>query len=192
MLIKLKWLLSIVLIVATNVSVADAGPTNVLVVMNATSPDSVTVARYYMARRGIAAKYLCKVYCPTEEQIKDDVFEETIRTPIKRYLTSKGLKDKIDYIVLTKGIPIRTAQHWGIDNALTCMFNEHDVQMENPYFNEKRHFSHSEYGYVPGHEAGRADCRGRKGPGGPRAEGQAREGPFPIGCQSQLGRLAGL
>lgn len=140
----MKWLLSIALTVMVVGSVA-AGPKNVLVVMNASSPDSVTVARYYMAKRGIAEKYLCKIYCPTDEQIKDDVFSKSIRTPVMKFLSTSGLKDKIDYIVLTKGIPIRTAEHWGIDSALTCMFSQYDTQMENPYFNENKHFSHTEY-----------------------------------------------
>jgi len=139
-----KWILSIVLVALVGLPAASA-PTNVLVVMNANSPDSIAVARYYMAKRAITDKYLCKVYCPSDEQIEDEVFAKTILTPIKQRLETSGLKDKIDYIVLTKGIPIRTADRWGIDSALTCMFSGYNVQMHNPYFGEKRHFSHREY-----------------------------------------------
>ena len=141
----MKALLSILLCALAVSVAAAAGPGNVLVVTNANSPDSAAVARYYMAKRGIAAKYLCKIDCPTDEVIKDDVFTKTIRTPVGEYLTKSGLKDKIDYIVLTKGIPIRTAEHWGIDSALTCLFSKYDTQMENPYFNERKHFTHAEY-----------------------------------------------
>jgi len=133
---------ALVLFVCSSVA---AGPSNVLVVMNANSPDSVAVAKYYAAKRAIAARYICKIYCPTDEQIADEVFVKSIREPIKRYLTSTGLKDRIDYIVLTKGIPIRTVQHWGVDSALTCMFSNYDTQMENPYFEEQKHFSRKEY-----------------------------------------------
>ncbi len=126
-------------------STAICGPSNVLVVMNGNSPDSATVARYYMAKRGIAGKYLCKIYCPTDEQIKDEVFAKTVLTPIKQYLKTSGLKDEIDYIVLTKGIPIRTAAHWGIDSVLTRPFSGCQTQAENPYFDAKQHFSHGKY-----------------------------------------------
>jgi uncharacterized protein (TIGR03790 family) len=141
----MKWLLSMSLAVIIAGSVMAAGPRNVLVVMNPNSPDSIAVARYYMAKRGITDKYLCKIYCPTYEQIKDEVFAKTIRTPIKQHLITSGLKDKIDYIVLTKGIPIRTAEHWGIDSALTRMFSDYDAKMENPYFDQNKHFSHRDY-----------------------------------------------
>lgn len=140
-----KRALWIILLAGLICSSVNSGPGNVLVVINANSPDSIAVAKYYAAKRAIAGKYLCKIHCPTDEQIADEVFVKSIREPIKEYLTSSGLKDKIDYIVLTKGIPIRTVQHWGVDSALTCIFSSYDTQMENPYFGEQKRFSHKDY-----------------------------------------------
>lgn len=128
-----------------------AGPRNVLVVMNVNSPDSVSVGKYYASKRGIPAKLICKIDCPTDEQIKQEVFEKSIRDPIRKFMSDAGLKDRIDYIVLTKGIPIRaynskSDEHWGVDSALTCLFSKQNAQMENPYFGERKRFSHKEYG----------------------------------------------
>ena len=98
------------------------GPANVLIVVNETSPDSVAVGAYYVQKRGILPKFVCKIQCSGSEQsIGFDAFEKTIRTPIREFVTRNGLKDRIDYIVLTRGIPIR-ASDWGVDSALTCLF----------------------------------------------------------------------
>jgi len=121
------------------------GAGNVLVVMNADSADSVAVADYYAAKRGIASKFICKIHCPTAEEIDDDVFHKSIRDPIRDYLTKAGIKDQVDYIVLTRGIPIRTQKMWGIDSALTCLFTDDDQQMYNPYYHEDKPFSSKEY-----------------------------------------------
>lgn len=140
------WMISLsVLLTVLGCSAVNSGPSNVLVVINADSPNSVAVGTYYAAKRAIAPKFVCKIDCPTDEQIADDVFAKSIREPIKKYLTSTGLKDQIDYIVLTMGIPIRTHEHWGVDSALTCMFSNYDTKMENPYFGEQKRFSHKDY-----------------------------------------------
>ena len=74
-----------------------------------------------------------------------NVYEETIREPIKKYLMESGLKGQIDYIVLTKGIPTRTSEHWGIDSALTCLFHPQSSKRPNPYYRAQDHFSHKKY-----------------------------------------------
>lgn len=141
----MKFPLLAVLVVLFACSASFAGPSNVLVVINSNSADSVAVARYYAANRGIGERYLCKINCPTDEQIKDEVFAKSIREPIKRYLVTKKLRTQIDYIVLTRGIPIRTDAKWGVDSALTCPFSEYDTQMENPYFGERGRFTSKEF-----------------------------------------------
>jgi uncharacterized protein (TIGR03790 family) len=121
------------------------GVTNVLVVVNTNSTDSTYIGKYYAAKRVIPARNICKIACPTDEQIAHEVYVKSIRGPIREYLRSNGLKDKIDYIVLTRGIPIRTAAHWGVDSALTCLWIDEDQQMNNPYFREDKPFTSAEF-----------------------------------------------
>ena len=140
----LKLLLSILIGILACPS-AFAGPTNVLVVMNGNSADSITVSKYYASKRGIDRKYICKIYCPSKEIVSDKVFEQTIRGPIKKYLMETGLKGQIDYLVLTKGIPIRTNDRWSVDSLLTCPFHDYRSQRPNPYFKAQERFSHKQY-----------------------------------------------
>ncbi len=121
------------------------GPANVLVVVNTNSADSKEVGRYYAGKRGIPNKNICGITCPTDEQIEHDIYIKQIRDPIRRYLKSSGLRDRIDYIVLTRGMPIRTSAHWGVDSALTCLWMDDEVQMNNPYFREDMPFTSAEY-----------------------------------------------
>ena len=141
---RLKLLWSIV-ISALACAPALGGPTNVLVVMNGNSADSITVSKYYASKRGIDRKYICKIYCPSDEFVTDEVFEETIRGPIKTYLMETGLKGQIDYLVTTKGIPFRTKGRWSVDSVLTCPFHDYRSQQQNPYFGAKKRFSHKQY-----------------------------------------------
>ena len=124
---------------------SDSGrPDNVLVVVNETSPDSVAVGAYYAAKRNIAPRFICRIQCPSDEKIEETVFQKTIRDPIRNFLTRKKLRDQIDYIVLTRGVPIR-AGDWGVDSSLTCLFQDTPAQMHNPYYNADEPFSHSGY-----------------------------------------------
>lgn len=125
---------------------AGRGSRNVLVVINTDSPDSVAVGSYYVAKRKIAPELVCRIKCPTDELILDEVCRKTIRDPIRKYVVEKKLRDRIDYIVLTKGIPIRTAQRWGVDSSLVCLFQDADTQMNNPYFGSRQRFSHADFG----------------------------------------------
>ena len=133
------------LLIALTCGLATASAQNVLVVVNTGSLDSVAVAQYYAAKRRIPSSHICKIKCPTDEVIKEAVFEKDIKGPIKAFLETNGIKDKIDYIVLTKGIPIKTNGRYGVDSALTCMFSKGDRQLPNPYFNARTRFSHKDY-----------------------------------------------
>ncbi len=83
-------------------------PTEVLVVFNANSPVSQSIANDYANRRQI--DHVLTVRCQDSasatalETIPLAAYTEQIETPIRRYLQTHT---NIDFIVLTKGIPIR-------------------------------------------------------------------------------------
>ncbi|MDR3689378.1 MAG: TIGR03790 family protein [Fimbriimonas sp.] len=80
----------------------------VLVLENSSSPASVEIAEDYMAKRGV--KNLLKIQCQDsaldagKETIPYASFQSAIERPLKIYLS---MHRGIDFIVLTKGIPIR-------------------------------------------------------------------------------------
>lgn len=86
------------------VSLAD----RVLVVINADSPTSLAVGADYLKQRSVKARLL--VHCqdsalaPDKETIAYAAFRDSIETPLRAYLAGhRG----VDFIVLTKGVPIR-------------------------------------------------------------------------------------
>lgn len=97
-------------LVAASLALSPAASYNdrVLVVMNANSDTSVAIGADYLKRRGFNQKLLVKCQDSSgsaqNETITFDNFKQSIETPLRAYL---GKHPKIDFIVLTKGIPIR-------------------------------------------------------------------------------------
>jgi len=79
-----------------------------LVVVNADSPTSVDLAADYMKKRGTTAKVV--VHCQdssstaANETIAYPAFRDSVEAPLRAYLIHHP---KIDFILLTKGMPIR-------------------------------------------------------------------------------------
>ena len=80
----------------------------VLVIENVDSPVSMQVAKHYKDKRGVTKSL--QVHCPDaalntgNETLPFANFQSAIEKPLKEYLATDT---KIDFIVLTKGIPIR-------------------------------------------------------------------------------------
>jgi uncharacterized protein (TIGR03790 family) len=61
-----------------------------LIVANKSLPESVSLARYYAGRRGIATNRIFLVDCPRTVEITRLQFNETLRDPIERHLEGRG------------------------------------------------------------------------------------------------------
>jgi uncharacterized protein (TIGR03790 family) len=105
--IALSFLLAAADLILGRVSFAHT-PREVLVVYNANSPISTTVAKDYAARRGV--RQILAIRCDdsavkTEnETISIDLYMRQVERPVAEYLASHP---QINFIVLTKGVPIR-------------------------------------------------------------------------------------
>ena len=124
-------------------------PARVLVVENTKSEDSVAIANYYIQRRRIPKANVCRIACPTVEECSMDEFKQTMLEPIKKFIA--GGKLDVDYIVLTKGMPIRThegrAGGMSTDSMLVVMnWAAPEARMRNPYFGRAERFSHAKFG----------------------------------------------
>ena len=142
----------------------------VLVVENTLSPTSVEIATDYMAKRGV--KNLLKIECQDsaldsgKETLPYATFKTAIETPLKAYLATHP---KIDFIVLTKGIPIRlTGANLGMSSSQPSLdsfiaaFGYEDRKdsipvvlndsgftgkcWSNRFWNSKERFSHAKFG----------------------------------------------
>jgi uncharacterized protein (TIGR03790 family) len=138
--------------------------TNVLVVVNETSEASTRVAAHYGRVRAIPPENVVRLKTDTSDDITRAQYEGEIERPIAEWLTRYSAQDRILYIVLTKGIPLRvrgTAGRKGttasVDSELTLLYRRlagtRDTTVgpvANPYFGgtrtlaEYRPFSHAE------------------------------------------------
>jgi uncharacterized protein (TIGR03790 family) len=150
----------------------------VLVVINDNSPTSVAVGDYYVAARSIPATNVCHIHTvdsalsTSNENVAYTAFVNDIRTPILNAISQHRLT--IDYIVLTKGIPIRvtsdasgpptlsgSAHVASVDSLLAVsqgytaapnveFFDQNNILFlktwENNYWNANQPFSHALYG----------------------------------------------
>lgn len=126
-----------------------AGPTNLLVVINDNSAISKEVGQYYAEKRNIASKYILHVKCPDKEMITAGEYEVHVLKPVKAFVEKPGIG--IDYIVLTKGVPLAIGGGHSIDGLLVCMDAGLDHRNQkgpaaNPYFEKNEPFSHDKFG----------------------------------------------
>src|SRR5262245_39315762 len=116
---------------------------------------SVYVGEYYATRRGIPFSNIVHLSiplscCDNDPKAWDswnvgwDKFHAYIRTPVKNFLESHGLKYQIKYIVPTYGVPVRTQitpypaglqpDMGSVDAFLAAMYSGSDSAFElNPY-----------------------------------------------------------
>ncbi len=127
--------------------------TDVLLVINDNSAASVSIGNYFKTARGIADSNVVHIQAPTTEQVSSADFTSAIRTPIENFLTSNGLTASINYIVLTKGVPIRIAETTdSVDSSLTMILGSSsayvlsDTVLGNPYHNKTGPFSRAAWG----------------------------------------------
>lgn len=141
--------LVLLLLLVTTAALAGGAPRNVLVVENSLSSASTDIAAYYMAARGIPASNLCRIQCSTDEIVTPTEFETNIRAPILTFLQTSPVANQIDYIVLTKGVPLgadypNMAGALSITSILTCVGEPSVTRyLTNPYYSAaETAFSH--------------------------------------------------
>jgi uncharacterized protein (TIGR03790 family) len=138
---------------------------NVAVVINTASADSQRVAERYITARQIPESNVFRITTTTEESIDRGEYARTIEEPLAAAIRRAGLHDRLLYLVLTKGVPLRITGPTGlkgtsasVDSELTLLYRRMTGQVvatgghiENPYFlglrelADARRFSHREH-----------------------------------------------
>jgi uncharacterized protein (TIGR03790 family) len=123
---------------------------NVAVVINSSSPDSLRIGEHYITRRNIPPAHVIRISVPVTDAIDRSAYTRGIEAPIARALASAGLHDRVLYIVLTRGVPLRIAGTAGqqgtsasVDSELTLLYRRMTGRpvppagtIDNPYFSE--------------------------------------------------------
>ena len=121
---------------------------NVLVVYNDAVPGSARIAERYAERREVPAEQRLRVTTVTTDEITRPDFERQIQAPIADWLQRHQAQDRILYIVLTKGMPLRIGGTMGrsgtiasVDSELTLLYRRMTGafvpptgSIGNPYF----------------------------------------------------------
>jgi uncharacterized protein (TIGR03790 family) len=120
-------LFSLALLLSQVASAQDG--TNVLVVVNEASEVSGRVAAHYLRARAIPPENVVRLKTDTGNEITRALYEAEIERPIAEWLTRHSAQDRILYIVLTKGLPLRVQGTTGrkgttasVDSELTLLY----------------------------------------------------------------------
>lgn len=122
-------LLAVVIACLSCVSACAQGPENILLVVNRDSKLSQAVGRYYQQRRNVPASQVCSIRTLDQEEIDRVSFEDEVRKPILNCLAKGALQDRILYIVLTKGVPLKIKpaepnDQASVDSELTLAYRD--------------------------------------------------------------------
>jgi len=157
-------LLTLLLCIGPCLSASAQSGANVLVVANGANPDSVLIAERYASARKVPAEQVLKLdgLSDASEQVTRPVFDARIAGPIAAWFSKSFAQDRIHYIVLTKGLPLRIQGSTGregtvssVDSELAVLYGRMTGQViptagafPNPYFlgetslSEARPFTH--------------------------------------------------
>jgi hypothetical protein len=121
-------MLSLLLAMTSNLAHAGGGPASVLVLHNALDPESIEIAEYYADARDIPPGQLCRVsgVDPAALTISYTDFEAHIQTAFRDCMDTLPDPDEIDYIVVTRGLPLRVDIESGFHTSLQAMLQVGD------------------------------------------------------------------
>jgi uncharacterized protein (TIGR03790 family) len=87
---------------------------NVVVVVNQNSTNSVQLGNYYCEQRGVPPQNLLRINWAGDniDWTRAELYN-TLRAPLNAMLTSRGLSNQIDYVVLAMDIPYRVSETTG-------------------------------------------------------------------------------
>jgi uncharacterized protein (TIGR03790 family) len=140
-----------------------SGQTNyddVLLIVNTNSPISEQVGQYFARARAIPTANIARIAVSTEEEI-DNLEFESLRAQVENHIVSQGLTDRINYIVTTKGVPLKVnrgdtfskdSPSSSVESELTLILGSYSNSIGgnglvySPYYYQTAHFSRAAYG----------------------------------------------
>lgn len=100
------WILFSVTTVLRFAGNATTNHDDVAVIVNTNSPTSIAIGNYFRTARSIPATNMIYVAVDTAEEIQSISFN-SLRSQVEGYMTSNNLTNTINYLVTTKGIPLK-------------------------------------------------------------------------------------
>lgn len=126
---------------------------DVILVINNNSQISKDVGYYFKTQRNINDSNIIYINTIDGEDINLSDFNNYIRFPIERFLISNNLTNSTNYIVTTKGIPLKIADlQRSVDSELTLILGPYNnsigvnTKIVNPYYAKNETFSRDKFG----------------------------------------------
>lgn len=130
---------------------------DVAVIYNVNSEISRAIAENFTLRRGIPPENVIGIDAPVSETVSRAEFED-MREQIEGALVERNLTGRLNYLVTTKGVPLRV---WGptssasasVDAELALILGPYSgyiggsYWLENPYFGDEERFTRAKYGF---------------------------------------------
>ena len=88
----------------------------ILVITNSESPISLAIGAYYAATRNVPGRNVVRLKIPlrdpslaspVHETISAEHYDEWIRQPLEQWIDERGIRESIEILVTTKGVPLR-------------------------------------------------------------------------------------
>lgn len=132
---------------------------DVLVIINNNSPISDSVGTYFSLARNIPPENIVRINAPSTEEIDSATFTN-IRLQIEAHIISHMLREQINYIVTTKGVPLKvnrgntfstSSPSSSLESELTLILSSMSNLIGqsgfalSPYFLSSQNFSKSIY-----------------------------------------------
>ncbi|MEO8167434.1 MAG: TIGR03790 family protein [bacterium] len=133
---------------------------DVAVIINMNSTASQTIGQYFVAARNIPSGNIIYVQADTSEEIDSTMFN-MLRSQIENQLILNNIRDSVNYLVTTKGVPLKVnrgdtysqnAPSSSVESDLMLILGTNAVAVGgpgsqmSPYFYQNAHFSRAAYG----------------------------------------------
>lgn len=147
-------------ILLANSSNAQTSYNDVLVVINSNSAISDSIGTYFAQARNIPAANVARITVSTSEEIDSTEFNN-LRSQLESYITGHNLQNQINYIVTTKGMPLKinrgntfstSSPSASVESELTLILGSYSSYIGgnglvfSPYYYKNTPFSRSTYG----------------------------------------------
>jgi uncharacterized protein (TIGR03790 family) len=129
--------------------------TDVLVVINSNSAVSEQIGSYFAAQRNLPSGNVIRIAVPVSEEIDDAQFQD-LRTQLETIITARGLKNAINFIVTTKGMPLKINRgdaylNASVESELMLILGKYAGyiggynRIFSPYYGVHGDFTHAQY-----------------------------------------------
>lgn len=133
---------------------------DVAVIVNTNSANSLEIGTYFQNARSIPAANMIYVSVDTTEEIDSAAFN-SLKGQVENHLITNNLVDSIDYLVTTKGVPLKinrgdtfstTSPSASVESELMLILGSYSSyiggagKITSPYYYQSEHFSRAVYG----------------------------------------------